>query len=51
MTSPTWERSEFIATILRFSEELSKDDFNVLVDNLDLWAEGRRENKQKEKRT
>lgn len=51
VTLPTWERSEFIATILRLSEELSIDSFTVLVDYLDLWAEGRRESKQKDKRT
>lgn len=51
MTLPTWERSEYIATILRLSEELSIDSFNVLADYLDLWAVGRCENKQKEKRT
>lgn len=49
-TSLGWEKSGFVEAVWRYSEVLSAEGFNQLVDYLHLWADGRWGNKQRDKR-
>lgn len=49
-TSVGWEKSGFVGAMVRYSEGLPAEMFRQLQEYLHLWAGGRWENKQREKR-